>query len=148
MRVNQGNINMTKQIEQFNPEAEAVLTFVPAFQSSTFTVTGIGESLLPIAEAIEHSQPLVTETAPQAPVTPVQTQNQYIDMSELGSRQIARKKLTARFYDLTHRTNMYGLLVDRINEDRDVAFARGLGLISTTHCLKHEKAVSKLRGML
>jgi hypothetical protein len=70
------DINMTKQIEQFNPEAEAVLTFVPAFQSSTFTVTGLGESLLPIAEAIEHSQPMPSQTNVEAPKTvsePVQS---------------------------------------------------------------------------
>jgi hypothetical protein len=139
---------MTKQIEQFNPEAEAVLTFVPAFQSSTFTVTGIGESLLPIAEAIEHSQPMPSQTNVEAPSAAPTPKVEYIDLSTLAPKEVLRRKISSWVYDRQHGTNMLGLLNERIKDDRNVRFARDLGLISSTHCLKHEKAVAKLKSLV
>lgn len=137
--------------QEFNPALEAELVYTPSFQANPMTITGLGETLLPLAEEIKAAEAVPTvepAKAPQAPVMPVAPQNQYIDMSELKGREIARKKLTARFYDTFHGTNMYGMLVDRINEDRDIAFARGLGIIGVTHCAKHEKAVAKLRQLV
>jgi hypothetical protein len=98
----------------------------------------------------EATAPTVREVPKpvEAPQAPIAVQNQYIDMSALPGREIARMKLRSWFYDRQHKTNMYGLLIDRINEDRDVAFARNLGLLSTTHCAKHEKAVAKLRQLV
>jgi hypothetical protein len=133
--------------QTFNPEQEATLTYVPDFQDSTFTVTGLGEALLPIVEAVAEA-PRPAAKAVEVPVVAVQVQNQYTDLSELPSRQIARMKLRSRVYDMIHRTNMTELLTERINEDRDVAFARSLGLVGVTHCQKHEKAVAKLRQLV
>lgn len=140
-----------KQPNIFNPEQEAVLQYVPDFQSATFTVVGLGETLLPLAEEIQVAE----ATTPIAPVTAVQPTQlvetpkpAYEDFSTLEAREVLRRKINARFYDTFHRTNMYGLLVDRINEDRDVAFARGLGILGVTHCAKHEKAVAKLRQLV
>lgn len=135
---------------KFNPNQEAILTYTPDFQSQPFTVTGLGESLLPVVAAVESLQPVQTmkDTAPVP--KPIQTgpENVYVDFSALPTRIVARKKLQARMYDLLHRTTMYDALVERIEEDRDISFARDLGILGVTRCAKHERAVSKLRGIL
>lgn len=139
---------MTKQIEQLDITQPVELTYVPDFQSRPFTVVGEYEAVQDVAAHVAQARPVRTVKAVEAPVQPIEPQNQYIDLSELGGRQIARMKLKSRVYDMLHSTNMTGLLIERINEDRDVAFARSLGLVGVTHCAKHEKAVAKLRQLV
>ncbi len=120
------------------------------FGGRPFVIAGDAEAVL---EQAERLQSLVGRMAITPAVKPVEApriapkpQDGYIDTSTLHPRELVRRKLAARMYDLVHRTDMHGLLQEKINEDRDVAFARKLGLITTTHCQKHAKAVAELRG--
>jgi hypothetical protein len=131
------------------PYIEAELT--TSLNGKPFLITGQPEVVTELYEAAiadYDAQPVKATKAVEAPIAAVPVQNQYTDLSELPSRQIARMKLRSRVYDMVHRTNMTGLLIERINEDRDVAFARSLGLVSVTHCQRHEKAVAKLRQLV
>lgn len=134
----------------FNPEAEAVLQYVPDFQTSTFTVTGLGETLLPIAESIkaDEAQPVRAVAHVETPLDRVTIQNAYEDLSTLAPRETIRRKISAFIYDKRNGTNMLDLLNERIADDRDVAFARNLGILGVTHCAKHEKAVAKLKQLV
>jgi hypothetical protein len=126
---------------QFNPEAEAVLTFVPAFQSSTFTVTGLGESLLPIAEAIEHSQPMPSQTNVEAPKTVSEPVEQYINLGTLDGRTEARMSLKALAWDIKTlgRNNEYRRFKERVAQEKALAIDMELGLVQSVHCRLHER---------
>lgn len=142
---------MTHKQEQFNPEQEAILQYVPDFQTSTFTVTGLGEQLEPLAEeikAMEAAAPIAPVAANKVPVTAPKPELAYEDFSTLPGRQIARMKVSSFLYDTFHGTNMLDLLNDRINDDRNVRFAREIGLLGVTRCAKHEKAVATLRRIM
>ena len=117
-----------------------------------FVIRGPEEAVYAEAQAVLQAQKHkvsvpIAHKAVEAAVAIPEPQSQYLNLSELPSRQIARMKLKSWFYDKRYGTQMRDLLQDRINDDRDVAFAQKLGLIGTTHCQKHAKAVSKLRGL-
>lgn len=133
---------------KFNPSQEAVLSYTPDFQTTPLTIVGPGETVQAVAEQVASLAPVAPMTAVEAPKTVSEPTVTYIDFSALPSRIIARKRLQARVYDFMHRTTMYDALVERIEEDRDISFARDLGILGVTRCAKHERAVSKLRGIL
>jgi hypothetical protein len=143
--------NMKAPQEQFNPEQEAELTYFPEWNNGQpFVIRDIGESLLPLAEEIkaaEATAPTRHQTAVQPAQQVVATRPAYEDFNALAPREVLRRKINASWFDLLHKTNMRELLQERIDDDRNVAFARDLGLLSVTRCAKHEKAVSKLRGL-
>jgi hypothetical protein len=58
-----------------------------------------------------------------------------------------RAVVTAKLYDLAHGSNMYDLLLQRRAEERDLAMAKRLGLITADRCIKHERQLAKVRGM-
>lgn len=116
-----------------------------------FVIRGDEEELYDLATRIvaENAPAPVHKPKPVQAVKPaVRPLDQYTDFSALQGRQVLRMKAQSFIYDRLHGTNMLDLLTDRINADRDVAFARSLGLLGVTHCAKHEKAVSKLRQLV
>lgn len=138
------------KLPELAPDQEAELIFIPDFQDTPFTIRDVAANLAPLAEEL-IKQDERRQVAPKAVETPKavpKPELAYVDFSALPSRQIARMKVSAWLYDRQHKTDMLALLNERIDNDRDVAFARGLGLLSVTRCQKHEKAVAKLRGML
>lgn len=137
---------MRKQEQPFNPEAEAVLTLIPEYQDTPFVITGLGEQLLPIAEAVQAAESaapvkrrnvasVAVEAATQAPEAP----------QVLSGR---RATITAKLHDLVNGTNMYDLLLQKRAEERDLAMAKKLGLITTDRCAKHDRQLATVRGML
>jgi hypothetical protein len=132
-----------KTVETFNPEQEAVLTYVPAFQNSEFVVTGVGETLVPIAaaiQALETAEPAKRRNVASIAVEAVQTAPE-----ALTGR---RATIAAKFYDLTHGSSMYDLLMQKRRDERDLAMAKKLGLITTDRCAKHERQLATVRGLV
>lgn len=55
--------------------------------------------------------------------------------------------IAAKLYDLANGSSMYDLLKQKRREERDLAMAKKLGLITTDRCAKHEKQLAAVRGM-
>jgi hypothetical protein len=134
-----------KTKQTFNPEQEATLTYQPDFQDRPLVITGIGESLLPIVEAVERDYAAqvdkvsagaikATQSAPETATEPI----------ELTGH---RATIAAKLYDLAHGRNMYDLLKQKREDERDLAMAHKLGLITTDRCAKHERQLAQVRGL-
>lgn len=150
---------MTKQLEQLTPDTPASLQYTPDFQASVITIRGDHDVLVDVntdLDALEARllaqndkvSASVGKAAVEAPVSV--TDLNHADMSALPTMQTAKLKVSAFIYDRLHKTNMLGLLNERIDTDRNVRFATELGLLSVeeTYCRKHEKAVAKLKQLV
>lgn len=130
--------------EQFNPEQEAVLTYVPDFQSTPFTVTGLGESLLPIAEAVEREQVSRVSKVSALMVKTAQAASETAVEPELTG---LRATIAAKMHDLRFGTHMFEALQDKRDTERDLKFAGSLGLLTDEVCAKHRKALDEVRTL-
>lgn len=136
---------MNKQIEQFNPEQEAELVYTPSFQSAPFTVTGLGEALLPIAEAVEREQTSRVQNVAAATIKTAQTALETATApTELTGH---RATIAAKLHDLRFGTHMLDELRERRAIERDLRFAGKLGLLTDEVCAKHRKALDQVKDL-
>jgi hypothetical protein len=132
--------------EQFNPDQEAELTYFPEWNNGQpFVIRDIGESLLPLATAIQAAE---AAPAPRTNKVTSMAGKAAVEAPEVPETLTGRRAtITAKLYDLVNGSSMYDLLMQKRRDERDLAMAKKLGLITTDRCAKHEKAVSKLRGL-
>ena len=129
----------------FNPQAEAVLQYVPDFQSTVFTVTGLGEQLEPLAE---HIQALEAAPVPKTHNVASKAGKAVLEASTQPTELTGRRAtIAAKLYDLVNGSNMYDLLKQKRQDEADLAMARKLGLMSTVFCQKHERELAKLHRL-
>jgi hypothetical protein len=134
---------MNKQNQnQFNPNQEAVLQYVPDFQTSSFTIVGLGETLLPIAEAVERSQ--THETVQHASHVAKTAVAGAMEAVELTGH---RATIAAKLHDLRFGTHMLDALRERRALERDLRFAGSLGLLTDEVCAKHRKALDQVKDL-
>jgi hypothetical protein len=132
--------------EQFNPDLEAELTFIPAFQDTPMTITGVGETLVPIAAAIQAAE---AAPAPRTNKVTSMAGKAAVEAPEQPETLTGRRAtIAAKFYDLTHGSSMYDLLMQKRRDERDLAMAKKLGLITTDRCAKHERQLATVRGLV
>jgi hypothetical protein len=135
--------------EKVQPETAVLDTFV---EGKPFTIRGDYEA---VADQLPNADKYVAglmETAPVAVIQPApavpNTKPAYEDFNTLGRSEVLRRKISAWAYDRKNGTTMLDLLNERIADDRNVAMAQRLGLITTVHCAKHEKVVAKLKQLV
>lgn len=127
---------------------EAELVIGLPFQATPFTIAGDTEALIPIAtaayKAAERDEARQTRNvaarAVRAAVEPVRSPEDEILTGK-------RATIKAKLYDIANGTNMYELLLQKRQEERDLAMAKKLGLITADRCAKHEKQLATVRGM-
>lgn len=113
------------------------------FQAKPLAIRGEAEAVLAVAATVP---PVSRVEAPQTAETPKPAPTPTLEYKvAYAGATAAKARLRARVYDLLHGSNIHGLLVERQNEERDLAMARSLGLVGTTHCAKHERALKELR---
>src|SRR5690348_15497807 len=126
--------------QPIQPETAILNTWV---NGQPFTISGDYEAVadqLPKAdEYIKTLQtmPIVSHVEPTVAVEPPKPA--YEDFATLEPREVLRRKISAKIWDMTHGSNMYGLFTEKLEDDRNVAMAQRLGIISSVHCLKHQK---------
>jgi hypothetical protein len=130
---------------QFNPELDGVLTYVPDFQDKPFTVTGLGEALLPIAEQVERSLAHVAVSHVQPPRIVSEPTEQYLNLGALHPRQEARMALKALAWDIKTlgRNNEYRRFKERVAAEKVLAMDMELGLVQSVHCRLHERMLKR-----
>jgi hypothetical protein len=139
--------------QTFNPELEATLQYVPDFQSSVFTITGLGEQLVPLAEEIQaaEAQPVKSpaQTAVKAAVTSFEPKEQYLNLGNLEPRQEARMALKALAWDIKTlgRNNEYRRFKERVAAEKALAMDMELGLVQSVHCRLHERMLDKTKAV-
>lgn len=118
---------------------------VTSLNGKPFVITGPIESVTELYEAAQtdfNAHPVqrttmgtkVAQTALEHATEPI----------ELTGRKAT---ITAKLYDLVNGSNMYELLKQKRQDERDLAMARSLGLMSTVYCQKHEKELAKLHRL-
>lgn len=136
-----------KTKETINPDLPFDLTIQPDWQATPFTISQLDyDTAMELKADYEAHVPMPTVSHVEAPQPAPAPKVEYVDFAELSGREIARKRLSARIYDVLHRSNMSDLLEQKIADDRNVAFATKLGILTVneTYCQKHQKAVAKL----
>lgn len=109
-----------------------------------FTVRGDYEVLEPLAEAAQaydKAHPVKDTPEPVKPAT------RPVERSEGEILTGRRAVIAAKLYDLRNRTNMAELLAQKRADERNLAMARKLGLVSTVYCRLHEKELAKLHKL-
>lgn len=140
---------MHKQTEQL-PELEygqaELTTYLPG-QETPFVVTGDAEVIQDIykevqaREARENRQQVVRRGK-----AVVEASAQVIDPIKSVIGRVGLDLQTVA-YDKIHRTSMYDMLRQRRSDERNLRMATKLGLITSTRCQKHERALAAVRGM-
>lgn len=116
---------------------------VTAINGSPFVITGDVETVTELYKAAEAD--FNAQTVKDTPklgkriVEAVRTSEEVLDGR--------RASITAKLYDIANGTSMYQLLQERRQQERDLAMAKRLGLITATHCAKHERALASVRGL-
>lgn len=126
----------------------AELTYQPTFQDSPMVITGDYEAVESVnndLEALEARLYAQSDKLASKAIKAVQTAPE--TPTELSGR---RATIAAKLYDLRYGRNMADLLAQKRQDERDIAMATKLGLLSTTevYCRKHQKVVNKLHGMV
>lgn len=133
---------MNKQTELL-PGLQASFDAAVDFQAKPLTVSGNADLITELHDAAEISvreiQKHKVSTAVAKPA--VEAVAHATDVLE-GRRATVAAKL----YDFTNKTNMYELLKQKRQDERDLAIATRIGLISTDRCAKHEKTLAAVRG--
>lgn len=114
-------------------------------QTKPFVIRGYEDELASYAEelqAYDKANPVHSSPKPKTPAVE----------AVRGSGEILEgRKATihAKLYDMVYKGNMYQLLQEKRQRDRDLAMATRLGLLSVeeVYCRKHESAVAKLRNL-
>lgn len=116
---------------------------VTALNGKPFIITGDPETVTELYKAAEadfNAQPVnVPSKAGKSAIEAVRTSEEVLDGR--------RASIAAKFYDLANGTSMYQLLQERRQQERDLAMAQRLGLITATHCAKHERALASVRNL-
>jgi hypothetical protein len=128
--------------EKLDTTQPVELSYTPDFQDSTFTVYGDYEAVEPIASQIQ-----ALESAPAPKRRNVA--HKVIEQAQTASEVLTGHKATviAKLYDITTGASMYDLLQQKRKDERDLAMAKRLGLITTDRCAKHEKQLAAVRGL-
>lgn len=134
---------------QPTPETAVLDTWV---EGKPFVITGqyeaVADQLANADKYVAELAALATETVVQ-PAQPAETPKPvYEDFNSLAPREVLRRKISAWVWDRKHGTTMLDLLNERLADDRNVAMAQKLGLITTVHCAKHQRAVDKLKQLV
>ena len=129
------------QEQVLDPTQDVALTTYLPFQKQPFTINGPYEAVMPIAEAVQAED--ARKPVQRATVSTKVAQTA-VEAVTLEGR---RATIAAKLYDLANHSNMYDLLKQRRAEERDLAMARRLGLVSTVYCQKHERELAKVRGL-
>lgn len=126
------------------PGMQASFDAAVDFQAKPLTISGDADLIIELHDAAEVTvreiQKQKVSTAVAKPA--VEAVAQATDVLE-GRRATVAAKL----YDFTNKTNMYELLKQKRQDERDLRVAQKLGLITSTHCAKHEKALATVRGI-
>lgn len=125
------------------PHQDASLSYIPDWNNGkTFTINSDYEDVLAVQQVID-TKPADIPVAVQKPVTAAQEAPQQPEVLE------GRKaSIMAKLYDIRNGRNMYQLLKEQREAERDLAMARRLGLITTDRCAKHERQLAKIRGIV
>lgn len=133
---------MTKQIEQLPVQDAELITSV---NGHPFVISGPIEAIEPLFKAAEaefNAQPVHTASkVGKASVEAVQSSDVVLE---------GRKAtVTAKLHDMLYGTAMYDALQQKRADERDLAMATRLGLISLedVSCRKHSAAIAKLHNL-
>lgn len=127
--------------ETMKSEAQAEFDVHLDFQTAPFVVAGDTQVIQELHKAVVTSEPVHNAVlVPKAVIQPPEQPQPTI----LEGR---RASLHAKMYDMVNGSNMYQLLQEKRQQERDLAMAHRLGLITTDRCAKHEKQLAHLRGM-
>lgn len=116
---------------------------VTAINGSPFVITGDVETVTELYKAAEAD--FSAQTVKDTPklgkriVEAVQASDAVLEGR--------RASIAAKVYDMVNGSSMYDLLQQKRRDERDLAMAKRLGLITATHCAKHEKALASVRGL-
>lgn len=131
-----------------NLDQPAELTLNLGSGMEHFVVTGDAEAVMPYVEAAQayDKRHIVKDTAigRKAVTGALETLTAPIQTG-LGRVAVDIKAIA---YDKVHGTAMYDLLKQKRDDERNLAFATKLGLVSTTHCAKHSKALAQLKRIV
>lgn len=139
--------------QEFNPALEAELVYTPSFQASQFTVVGLGETLLPLAEEIKAAEAMPAKHMAVAAIQAVQTapepKAEYLNLGNLDSRTEARLSLKALAWDIKTfgRNNEYRRFKERVAAEKALAMDMELGLVQSVHCRLHERMLDKTKAV-
>lgn len=126
-------------------ESSQEAELVTSLNGKPFVITGPIESVTELYEAAQtdfNAHPVQrTTTSTKVAQTALEHATEPI---ELTGRKAT---ITAKLYDLVNGSNMYELLKQKRQDERDLAMARSLGLMSTVYCQKHEKELAKLHRL-
>lgn len=140
-----------KQNKNIQPTSELAIldTWV---EGQPFQIRGDYEAVAEQLPRADQYIKTLTDNSPVAVVQPAQPviapKPAYEDFNTLEAREVLRRKISAWVWDRKNGTNMLDLLNQRIAEDRNLAMAQRLGLISSVHCARHQKAVDKLKRIV
>ncbi len=136
-----------KRTEQLDPTQPVELTYIPEWNHGhDFTITGDYESLAPMAEAMIESDARtarVTRVSNKVGHSVLEAPKQAVSglLGRIGM------DVKARTFDAWNHTDLYGALQQKRHDEKVLGMARELGLITTTHCAKHERAIEELHKL-
>lgn len=129
--------------QELDPTQPLELTVQPDYQASPIVITGNYEAVMPLAEALQAEDariPVQHASKPRKPATEAVRPSDEV----LTGR---RATVIAKLYDIANGTAMYDMLKQRREDERNLAMAKKLGLITTDRCAKHERQLASIKGM-